>query len=195
MWKRFWSYIKSLMSGGLDKLESPEPLLAQAQAEMREQQARNRVRAVQAVTARNHLQKQIRDTRERVAVLTAKASEAEARGDTEAAQKLRREISAYEAALAATQKDLEYAVAVSEQAKKAIQSEEEAIRRKTAEALSLKTQWENSHIYSQMQRDLRNVAGQTTNRAGDPGLRWLLATYGFILLLLLLVLLIVRASR
>ena len=81
------------------------------------------------------------------------------------------------------------AEAMCDQVKKAIQYEEETIRRKTAEALELKAQWENSQIYTNMNEALRNLG--YTNRTNDPFFRWLLASYIFIILVLLLVLLII----
>ena len=71
--------------------QSPEQLIEQVQAEMREIRARNRSRAVEAVTAKNNLQQQVNDLSMRVANLHAKALLADTRGDEELALRLRRE--------------------------------------------------------------------------------------------------------
>ena len=148
-------------------MENPKQLLRDAQTEMREKQARNRERAVMAVTAKNNFQKLVDDKQKRIDALSEEADRAEKRGDTDSTPKIRNEIITHKTAIAALQKDLEQASALSEQAKKAIQNDEETIRRKTAEALELKAQWENSHIYRDMNRALRalNTGNKTTT---DP---------------------------
>ena len=50
MFSRIMRYLKGLLGFKLDQLEDPEILLQQAQQEMREAQAKNRERAVQAIT-------------------------------------------------------------------------------------------------------------------------------------------------
>ena len=73
MFNRIIRYLKGLLGFKLDQLEDPEILLAQAQQEMREAQAKNRERAVQAITAKNNLQAEVDKTQKMVNNLQAKA--------------------------------------------------------------------------------------------------------------------------
>lgn len=152
MFKRFWNLIKSLLGGGLDKLENPELLLEQAQTEMREVQARNRQRAVEAVTAKNNLQQQVNDMQGRVDNLGNKAELALKRGDRDLALQLLKEKQSYDTSLQTMKVQLERAIEMSEQVKVAIQREEEKIRQKTAEALALKSEWKNAQIQIAMEK-------------------------------------------
>ena len=196
MLKRFLSYCKSVMSGGLDKQENPEALLEQAQTRMREVQARNRQRAVEAVVAKNNLIQQVKDTQKRVATLSEKADEAEKRGDDTLAQSLRRERDSFQKSLDTMEKQLERAVEMTEQVKEGIKREEERIRLKTAEALALKQQWQNTQQYNNLIGDfLHDYHRPRPNPAGDRFFRWLVATYIFVVLVLVLVLLILQAVR
>ena len=164
-------------------MEDPEQRLRDAENEMREKQAQNRVQAVQAVTMKNNLQQQVNAMRKRVDALTAKVNEAEKRGDTETAQKICRDGETYKEALARMEKDLEQALQMTEQVKKAIRYEEETIRRKTREALERKAQWRKSQMYHGM-----NHAPNTgSNNAADPLLWCVVAAYVVSALLVVLV--------
>src|SRR4028118_2415339 len=102
MLKRFWQYIKALLSGKLDQIEDPEVLLSQAQREMTELHAKNRERAVQAITQKNNLQQMVDDTQKRVDLLQGKAELALKRGDRELALQLLKEKQQFEVTLNAT---------------------------------------------------------------------------------------------
>lgn len=172
MLKRFWRYIVALLSGKLDQLEDPEILLSQAQREMQEMHARNRERAVQAITQKNNLQQMVDDTQKRVDNLQSKAELALKRGDRELALQLLKEKQQYETTLAATKQSLEQAIETSESVKTAIRREEERIRQKTAEALALKAQWKNTQIQNAMHKALDGIQGiddteQTFGRAQE----------------------------
>ena len=146
MLKRFWNYVKALLSGGLDTLENPDILLEQAQREMQEVHARNRERAVQAITQKNNLQQMVDDLQKKTNTLQAKAELALKRGDKDLALQLLKEKQSYTTSLETTQASLVQAIETSEQVKVAIKREEERIRQKTAEALSMKAQWKNAQI-------------------------------------------------
>ncbi|MBC8104753.1 MAG: PspA/IM30 family protein [Cytophagales bacterium] len=159
MLKRFWNLIKSLFGAGLDKLEDPELLLSQAQTEMREMHAKNRERAVQAITQKNNLQQMVDDTQKRVDMLQGKAELALKRGDRDLALQLLKEKQQFEVTLSATRESLNQAIETSEAVKTAIKREEERIRQKTAEALALKAQWKNSQIQIAMNKALDGMQG------------------------------------
>lgn len=128
----------------------PGSLLEQAQREMHEMHARNRERAVQAITQKNNIEQMVQDLERKFATLQAKAELAEQRGDADLAYQLRREANAYEASLQEMRAALEQAKQTAEQIKVSIKAEEERIRQKAAEAMLLKTQWNTM----QLQRSL-----------------------------------------
>src|SRR5688572_19695532 len=167
MLKRLWNYIKSLFSRGLDTLENPDILLEQAQREMTEMHARNRERAVQAITQKNNLQQMVDDTQKRVDNLQAKAELALKRGDRDLALQLLTEKQQYDATLTATKASLAQAIETVEAVKVAIRREEERIRQKTAEALALKAQWKNSQIQNAMHKALDGMGIDQTTQTFD----------------------------
>src|SRR5690348_7297788 len=134
MFKRLVNLFKSWFSFFLDKAEDPEMLLQSAQEEMRAVHAKNRERAVQAITQKNNLQQMVDDQQKKVDTLQAKAELALKRGDRDLALQLLKEKQSYEQALQMTRTNLEQAIETSEAVKKAIKHEEERIRQKTAEA-------------------------------------------------------------
>jgi phage shock protein A len=159
MFKRLWNVIKSWFGAGLDKIEDPELLLQQAQEEMRAMHAKNRERAVQAITQKNNLQQMVNDTQKTVDNLQGKAELALKRGDRDLALQLLKEKQSYEQSLQLTRTQLEQAIETSEAVKVAIKREEEKIREKTAQALALKAQWKNSQIQIAMNKALEGMQG------------------------------------
>lgn len=157
MFKRLIDLIKSWFGVGIDKLENPDVLLDTAKREMQEVHARNRERAVQAITAKNNLQQQVDDVQKQVDNLTAKAEFAVKRGDRDLALQLLKEKQSYEASLVTTKESLATAIEMSEQVKTHIKREEEMIRQKTAEALRLKAQWKGAQIANEMEKQLAGM--------------------------------------
>jgi phage shock protein A len=159
MFKRFWLVLRSWFGAGIEKLEDPELLLQQAQEEMRTMHAKNRERAVQAITQKNNLQAQVDETQKRVDALQVKAELALKRGDRDLALQILKEKQSYDQTLQMTRVHLESAIQTSEQVKEAIKREDEKIRQKTAEALALKAQWKNSQIQIAMNKALEGIQG------------------------------------
>jgi phage shock protein A len=157
MLKRFLNLIKSWFGIGLDKLENPDLLLKQAQDEMREVHARNRERAIQALTQKNNLQNMVNDLQKQVDTLAARAELALKRGDRDTALQLLKEKQAIDGSLVTTKQTLETAIQTSEAVKEAIKREEDQIRKKTAEALALKAQWKNAQIQIEMDKALSSM--------------------------------------
>ncbi len=143
---RFWRRVRSRLAGRLEDMDDPEVLLARAQREMTEMHARNRERAVEAITHKNNLQQMVADTERHIGKLQAQAEDAAQGGFTAEAATLRREIAECEEALQIRREHLKAATEASESVKAAIKREEERIRQKTAEALSLKAQWKTSQV-------------------------------------------------
>lgn len=165
MFGRILRYLKGLFGMKLDELEDPDVLLAQAQAEMRENQARNRERAVQAITAKNNLQNEVDKTEKTVNNLQAKAEMALKNGQRDLARQLLVEKQQYEGTLASMRTSLESANETVEAVKVAIRREEERIRAKTAQAMALKTQWKQSQIEISINKALEGMTTDGTDQA------------------------------
>jgi phage shock protein A len=159
MFRRFWMVLRSWFGAGLDKLEDPELLLTQAQEEMTAMHAKNRERAVQAITQKNNLQNMVDETQRKVDNLQQKAEMALKRGDRDLALQVLKEKQTYEQTLATSRGQLEQAIATAEQVKEAIKREEMKIREKTAEALALKAQLKNNQIQIAMNKALEGIQG------------------------------------
>ncbi len=165
MFGRIWNYLKGLLGFKLDQLEDPEILLQQAQQEMRENQAKNRERAVQAITQKNNLQAELDKTQKIVNNLQAKAEIALKNGDRDLARQLLVEKGQYETTLTTIQGSLQSAQETTEAIKTAIRREEERIRAKTAQAMAMKTQWKQSQIEISLNKALEGMTTDGTDHA------------------------------
>jgi phage shock protein A len=119
-----------------------EVLLHLAQQQMREVQAKNRARAVEAITQKNNLQALADQTQKRVDRLTEQINSA----DDETKQELLALRRRHAEALAKMQKSLASAIETSENVKLAMRGEEERIRAMTAEALALRIEEKQAQI-------------------------------------------------
>jgi phage shock protein A len=165
MFARVWRYLKGLLGFKLDQLEDPDILLQQAQQEMKEAQAKNRERAVQAITQKNNLQALVDQTQKTVDNLQAKAEIALKNGDRDLARQLLVEKSQYETTLNTTKQSLQNAIDTTEAIKTALRREEERIRAKTAQALALKAQWKQSQIEISINKALDGFTTDGTDAA------------------------------
>ena len=165
MLSRIMRYLKGLLGFKLDQLEDPEILLQQAQQEMREAQAKNRERAVQAITQKNNLQALVDQTQKMVDNLGAKAEIALKNGDRELARQLLVEKGQYDGTLTSTKASLQQALDTTEAVKQAMRREEERIRAKTAQALSMKAQWKQAQIENSMNKALEGMSADGTDQA------------------------------
>ncbi len=165
MLSRIMRYLKGLLGFKLDQLEDPEILLQQAQQEMREAQAKNRERAVQAITQKNNLQALVDQTQKMVDNLGAKAEIALKNGDRDLARQLLIEKGQYDNTLTSTKASLQQALETTEAVKTAMRREEERIRSKTAQALSMKAQWKQAQIENSMNKALEGMSADGTDQA------------------------------
>jgi phage shock protein A len=177
-WRYATGYVRGFVSGLreyqtapessnviLERDDHPDVLLAQAQTEMRENQAKNRERAVQAITAKNNLQNEVDKTQKIVANLQAKAEMALKSGQRDLARQLLVEKQQYDGTLTSMQASLASANETVEAVKVAIRREEERIRAKTAEAMALKTQWKQSQIEISINKALEGMTTDGTDQA------------------------------
>jgi phage shock protein A len=165
MFGRIIGYLKALFGLKLDSLEDPEVLLSQAQQEMKAAQAKNRERAVQAITQKNNLQEEVDKTTKAMDNLEAKAALALKNGDRDLALQLVREKQTLGANLTSLQASLASANEMTEQIKTAIRREEETIRQKAAEAMALKTQWKQAQIETSINKALDGMGSATGSDA------------------------------
>jgi phage shock protein A len=165
MLSRIMRYMKGLLGFKLDQLEDPEILLQQATQEMKDAQAKNRERAVQAITQKNQLQALVDSTQKTVDNLGAKAELALKNGDRDLARQLLVEKGQYETTLTSTRASLQQALEVTEAVKTAMRREEERIRAKTAQALSMKAQWKQAQIETSMNKALEGMSADGTDQA------------------------------
>ena len=165
MFARVWRYLKGLLGFKLDQMEDPDILLQQAQQEMKEAQAKNRERAVQAITQKNNLQALVDQTQKTVDNLQAKAELALKNGDRDLARQLLVEKGQYETTLTSTRESLQNAMDSTEAIKTALRREEERIRAKTAQALALKAQWKQSQIDISINKALDGFTTDGTDAA------------------------------
>ena len=145
-------------------VDDAEMLLEHAQQQMREAQARNRERTVQAITQKNNLQALFDQTQKMVNNLRAKADKAHAEGDIGLERQLRAEQERYQRSVQQMETSLRRAIETTEAVKTAMRGEEEAIRTRTVQALAMKTFYKQAQIEFEIEK---NKLGMTTTKAGD----------------------------
>lgn len=142
-------------------LLTSEVLLQQAQQQMREAQAKNRERAVQAITMKNNLQALLDQTRKTVDRLT---KQAEASAEAEETKERLAERDKYLETLAQLEASLATATTTAETVKTAMRREEERVRAMTAEALALRAEEKQAQIETAI---AKSKMAMTTNLATD----------------------------
>lgn len=152
--KRFINWIKALFNRGMDKLEDPEIMLDQAKREMMEVLVENREKAVQAIAARNNLQRMVDEAKARSEKLEKNAEMALLSGNRELAKQFLSSKATYDQSSSGLEGALEKADAVVDSVKIAIKRQEEQVRQKTAEALALKAQWKQAQIQNSITKAL-----------------------------------------
>jgi phage shock protein A len=155
---RLWRYLVAWVTGKVEQLEDPEILLDQARREMQETLARNRERAIQAITQKNLLQAEVDKLEKTVRDLERKAELALQQGKRDLALQIIREKKAQEGALGSLRASLQQAVETVESVKQAIRRQEEEVRVKTAQALALKARWKQAQIQNAINRALEGIS-------------------------------------
>ena len=146
------------------RVADAEAILQQAYSQMEEMQARNRERAVQVITQKNNLQALVAQMERMVARLEEQAQAAGQAGDAEREQALLAERSQSLLTLAQTQASLQGAIEMTEAVKTAMRREEEAIRARTAQALTMKAQYKQAQIEFEIEK---SRLGMTTTKAAE----------------------------
>jgi phage shock protein A len=167
MFRRFFRYLRALIMGKLDELENPEIIINESLREMKENQIKNRERAVQAITQKNNLQNLVEQEEKRARTLEAKAATALQQGNRELARTLLREKSLSERTLENLRASLKQAEETAEAVKTAIRREEERFRVKTAEALALKANMKQAQIQIAINKALDGLQLDETAQSWD----------------------------
>jgi phage shock protein A len=144
--RRFFEWIKALFNRAMDKVEDPDIMLDQARRDMQAGLIANREKAVQAITQKNRLQQMLDDHRAKGNQLESQATMALKQGNRDLAAQFMREKINNDAIIAQLQTSYDQAAGAVEQVKVAIKRQEEEVRKKSAEALAMKTQWKNAQI-------------------------------------------------
>ncbi|MCX6360946.1 MAG: PspA/IM30 family protein [Armatimonadetes bacterium] len=167
MFKRLFRYLRALILGKLDELEDPQIILDDAVREMKESQAKNRERAVQAITAKNNLLDLVTKEERLCQNLEAKAGLALQQGNKELARGLLREKGAHDKALEQLRVSLKQAEETAQAVKVAIQRDEERVRQKTAEALALKANMKQAEIQIRINKALDGLQMSDATQSWD----------------------------
>lgn len=167
MFKRFFRYLRALIMGKLDQMEDPQVIIDEALREMKENQIKNRERAVQAATERNKLKDLVAQEEKRTANLERQAEISLQQGNRELARQCLREKAQHDSTLQnlrVSQKQADEAV---EAVKTAIRREEERFRVKTAEALALKANMKQAQIQIQINKAMDSLQSDDTAQSWD----------------------------
>jgi phage shock protein A len=132
--------------------QDPEILQQQAQWEMSENQAKNRERAVQAITQKNNLQAECDKLRRIIQRLEQKAENQLQVGDEYLAHRLGLEADIYRVTLTRVEAAHARAVETTEAIKTAIRREEEHIRAKTVVFMAAKTELRQIQISASVEQ-------------------------------------------
>lgn len=155
---RLWRYLVAWFTGKVESLEDPDVLLDQARREMQEALAKNRERAIQAITQKNLLQAEVEKLEKVTRDLNAKAELALKQGNRELAMQLVREKKAQEGALVSMKESLQTAAQTVESVKTAIRRQEEETRVKTAQALAMKARWKQAQVQTAINKALEGLS-------------------------------------
>jgi len=165
--RRFFRYLKALIMGKLDQWEDPEVIINESLREMKENQIKNRERAVQAITQKNNLQNLVDQEEKITRNLEAKATLALQQGNRELARQLLREKGMHDSTLNQLRTSLKQAEDTAEAVKTAIRREEERFRVKTAEALSLKANLKQAEIQIEINKAIDGMQMDETAQSWD----------------------------
>ncbi|WP_395144893.1 PspA/IM30 family protein [Armatimonas sp.] len=139
------------------KEESADVRLDRVKRLMQETHARNRERAVIAITQKNNLQTQVEYLQKTIQNLQKKADKAFGRGDRELADQLLKEKQSYAQQLCSAEETWQQAVETSEQVKVAIKHEEEWLGQTMTEIVAFEKKWEGCAIHQGMQAQLERI--------------------------------------
>jgi phage shock protein A len=155
--KRFFRWLKALFNRSMDRLEDPEIMLDQARRDMQEGLVSNREKAVQAITQKNRLQGMLEESKKRSAQYESQATMALRQGNRDLARQFVREKASNDSTIVTLEASYQQALQTVESVKIAIKRQEEEVRKKTAEALTMKAQWKQAQIQNSIAKALEGL--------------------------------------
>lgn len=155
--KRFINWLKGLFNRTMDKLEDPDMMLEQAKRDMQVALQQNQEKAVQAITQKNMLENMLNEQKRKSSSLENQAAMALKQDKRDIATQLMREKMNVDANIATIQQSYDQAVQTVEQIKIGIKRQQEEVRKKTAEAMVLKTQWKQAQIQNSISKALEGL--------------------------------------
>lgn len=155
--KRFINWLKGLFNRTMDKLEDPDMMLEQAKRDMQVALQQNQEKAVQAITQKNMLENMLNEQKRKSSSLENQAAMALKQDKRDIATQLMREKMNVDANIATIQGSYDQAVQTVEQIKVGIKRQQEEVRKKTAEAMVLKTQWKQAQIQNSISKALEGL--------------------------------------
>lgn len=174
MFKRFWNYLKALLTGKFEQVADPKIQIEQAIAEARAQHRRLRETAANVIAnqkkaqmdldrALEDLEKLNRNTQQAVLM----ASEAEQSGDDQRTVELTQTAEAFANQLIAKEQEVEtlkamvlQATQATEQAKHAVTQNAQQLQAKVAERQKLLSQLDQAKMSEQMNRAMESMSAE-----------------------------------
>lgn len=154
---RLLNFLRGLFHRTMDRVEDPEMMLEQARRDMNQALLGNKEKAVQAMTQRNRLAGMLKEQQDKSSKLESQAAMALKQGNRDLATQLMREKMTVDGSVATLQQSYEQANVTVDQVKIAIKRQEDEVRRKTAEALTLKTQYKQAQIQTSINKALEGL--------------------------------------
>lgn len=155
---RIWRTIKGWLLIGVEKAEDPEVILAEAQDAMKQELARAKENAVEAIAARNELRNVLQRQEETSADMEAKARAALKMGNEDLARQLLIEKATYDQNIEKLRVQLQQAEQVSENVKQHIKAMEAQVRTRAAQRLALVAGWKQAKIQESLNRALDGMS-------------------------------------
>ncbi|MBS1717409.1 MAG: PspA/IM30 family protein [Armatimonadetes bacterium] len=155
--KRFFNWVRALFNRAMDNVEQPDMMLDQARRDMQNALVANREKAVQAITQKNRLIMMLDEAKKKSEMLESQATAALKQDKRELALQFMREKASNDSTVATLQSSYEQATQAVEQVKAAIKLQEEEVRKKTAEALAMKAQWQQAQIQNSISKALEGL--------------------------------------
>nr|WP_309697636.1 PspA/IM30 family protein [Armatimonas sp.] len=137
--------------------ETADQILERAKQQLNALHSQHRARAVEAITAKNHLQNQVDSLAKKIQNFQEKADKAVGKGHRELADQLLREKQGYEESLRSAEETLQRAVETAEQIKVTIKREEDWIYQAMTATVAFQEKWKDCAIQHEMQRQLEGL--------------------------------------
>jgi phage shock protein A len=162
---RIWRTIRGWLLIGVERVEDPEVILAEAHDSMRRELDKARENAVKAIAARNQLRGVLQDQEKQAESLEAKARAALRAGEEDLARQLLVEKASYDQNIESLRGQLDQAEQHADSVKQNIKTMEAHVRQRAAQRLALVAGWKQAKIQEQLNKALADVNVDTYDSA------------------------------